>query len=196
MRQLILIFAFGLSLVSGVAAATATTTVIDFEDFAVGQFASPVFTQGFVIDPALAQFDAAIFTDIGPVGSVKKLGLCLHCDDGPEGISIYRNDGKVFELDSFDLAFQALVFPGTITGYLSGGGTISTGINTTGIVVFDELWVGLSSVDITFSAPASNDFQVAFIDDITLQAVPVPAAVWLFGSGLSILGWLRRRRSA
>jgi hypothetical protein len=194
MRQLLFIFVLGFSLVSG--AANAATTVIDFEDFATGQFASPVITQGFVIDPALAEFDAAIFTDIGPVGSVKKLGLCLHCGDGPEGISIYRNDGNVFELDSFDLAFHDLVFPGLITGHLSGGGTVSTGINTTGIIVFDEVWVGLSSVDITFTAPASNDFQVAFIDDITLQAVPVPAAIWLFGSGLTILGWLRRRRLA
>ena len=30
----------------------------------------------------------------------------------------------------------------------------------------------------------------------TISAVPVPAAVWLFGSGLGLLGWMKRRQTA
>ena len=30
----------------------------------------------------------------------------------------------------------------------------------------------------------------------TVSTVPVPAAVWLFGSGLAGLGWMRRRKTA
>jgi hypothetical protein len=193
MRQFLIIFVLGFSLVSG--AVNAATTVIDFEDFtAGGTFFAPIITKGFVVDPALAPHGPAIFVDFSPAGSGKELGLCLSCDDGPEGISIYRDDGNEFELDSFDFAFWTQAFPGTVTGHLSGGGTVSRVLNTPGINIFDQSWVGLSSVDITFTAPGSDGFETAFIDDITLQAVPVPAAVWLFGSGLSVLGWLRRRR--
>jgi hypothetical protein len=34
-----------------------------------------------------------------------------------------------------------------------------------------------------------------FWDDVQLQVVPVPAAVWLFGSALGLLGWMKRRAS-
>ncbi len=40
--------------------------------------------------------------------------------------------------------------------------------------------------------------QILF-DDVTFGSVipiPIPAAVWLFGSGLGLLGWIRRRQTA
>lgn len=43
----------------------------------------------------------------------------------------------------------------------------------------------------------SNGGQVNF-DDVRLihnAVVPLPAAVWLFASGLGLLGWLGRRRA-
>jgi hypothetical protein len=33
------------------------------------------------------------------------------------------------------------------------------------------------------------------IDNVNANVVPIPAAVWLFGSGLGLLGWFRRRVS-
>ena len=31
------------------------------------------------------------------------------------------------------------------------------------------------------------------LDNVSVSAVPVPAAVWLFGSALAGLGWMRRK---
>ena len=36
-------------------------------------------------------------------------------------------------------------------------------------------------------------FTSVEIDNVNVSAVPIPAAVWLFGSALAGLGWLRRK---
>jgi hypothetical protein len=65
-----------------------------------------------------------------------------------------------------------------------------------------ELQVRLNSI--SFETPAHDpngdgvwtnyDYDMNFI--ISGSKVPVPAAAWLFGSGLGLLGWLRRRPTA
>ena len=39
----------------------------------------------------------------------------------------------------------------------------------------------------------SGGEEVQLKGDISAFVVPVPAAVWLFGSGLGLLGWMRRK---
>ena len=61
----------------------------------------------------------------------------------------------------------------------------------TGIVKLDEAFDINENGDNVGIATMADGSQSAFI----LTAVPVPAAVWLFGSALGALGWIGRRKN-
>jgi len=46
-----------------------------------------------------------------------------------------------------------------------------------------------------YSMTSNFDAGVYNITLAGVHSIPIPAAVWLFGSGLGLLGWLRRRAS-
>ncbi len=60
---------------------------------------------------------------------------------------------------------------------------------------FDPNAVGNYQFAITVNTGGSFNFPVDAVA-IEVNVVPVPAAVWLFGSALGLLGWARRRRIA
>ena len=202
MRKLLFLAA---CLISG--AVSATPVTIDFEgqigdsetknitEFGAGQ---PVYTQaGFEIE--LFDTASAIYgKDVGPLAG---LGY-NYMDWAPtflvpdQQATLRAVDGSVFDLVTMDFSASFGSAPETaltITGYLQGGGTVTKSVtgapNAWTTVSFDSSWTDLDSV-------VFSDGGVAVapaITNIQLTAVPIPAAVWLFGSALAGLGWLRRR---
>jgi hypothetical protein len=194
MRNLIAII-FLFSVASSVQAAS---VVLDFEDLPTGGFNSPLTSKGFIINPTPAFIDPAIVDDFSVSGTGNELGLCGNCTDGTLGFSLSTSSGVLFEIDSFDLRYTSEVFDGTVTGYLDGGGTVSQLVSSAGIINFDSTWMNMTSIDIVFqgdSFAGQPAIQIISVDNVYLQAVPVPAAVWLFGSALAGLGWMRRKQT-
>jgi hypothetical protein len=63
-------------------------------------------------------------------------------------------------------------------------------------LLIDEAWLG-QTLQIGFTNTATNfNGSGVFYDNLNVSAVPVPAAAWLFGSGLlGLVGVARRRKS-
>lgn len=104
-----------------------------------------------------------------------------------------RPDGQSFAYLGGDVDGGGFLFPpGTfsVTGLTTGGGFATDPIGTGD-------WLDL--VAVRFAAGSNGGPggtpEVLFLtaDNLTVRVVPIPAAVWLFGSALGLLGWLRRR---
>ncbi len=105
--------------------------------------------------------------------------------------------GADFHLESLEIAWNtSFVGEATILGLYGGGGSISRSVTSTAwhLETFDSQWQNLSGVVITIDGLYYSD--AVSIDNFTANVIPIPAAVWLFGSGLSLLGWFRRRQTA
>jgi hypothetical protein len=63
-------------------------------------------------------------------------------------------------------------------------------------VTFDSGWQNIHRLVFTTQEPLTgNPESLGGLDNIQVSVVPVPAAVWLFGSALAGLAWLRRKQT-
>jgi hypothetical protein len=95
----------------------------------------------------------------------------------------------------------------TVTGLGAGGealGSLDFMLADGANVLDTWTWFDTSSLGqvygLDFSLSSSDNGQFgmntpAYFAMDSLKVVPIPGAVWLFGSGLGLLGWMRRKRS-
>jgi hypothetical protein len=172
--------------------AHAATVTIDFE--------SPIASQGFQISSYATEGIYAPEYDVGTVyvssnNGTNVFGATAYDTVGQDGFgsgvyfTLSRIDGQAFSLHGYDVFANS-------NGYYSTSGRTSDG---TAISLSTALGTGdwLNVTSVQFSS-VGDGFSYSYAD-LTLDniivgaAVPVPAAIWLFGSALAGLGWFRRK---
>ena len=182
---------------------------IDFED--------PILTGQYFLDGDLVTNSPVQIGTTGSNGAADIIAPPASYTTGPNNGSAYLHSSiyssiyiQAHQSDSFDLisldlgeySSYASNSSVTITGFKINGNQISTtlqldslfdglgGINDFQLIALDASWSNLTRVEFDNSAYSLDNIQ------LDLKPVPVPAAVWLFGSGLIGLVGVARRKAA
>jgi hypothetical protein len=103
-------------------------------------------------------------------------------------IVMERTDGGIFAVFALDSDSYSNGF-GAFFGTLAGGSTVALSFSDIGT----GDWLNLTRLSYIDNNPFALDKYV-HMDNIVAAAVPIPAAVWLFGWALVGLGWLKRKQ--
>lgn len=182
---------------------------IDFED--------PILTGQYFLDGELVTNAPVQIGTAGSSGAADIIAPPASYTSGPNNGSAYlhssiyssiyiqAHQNDLFSLISLDLgeySTHASNSSVNITGFKNNGNQISTtlqldslfdglgGINDFQLITLDASWSNLTRVEFDNSAYSLDNIQ------LDLNSVPVPAAVWLFGSGLIGLVGVARRKKA
>jgi hypothetical protein len=181
------ILAFALLAVSS--SAWSSTVLIDFESVLPGDVTGPDIEGDYYFETDGFGFYSQSGIGGGGTGNQYAVGFKF---DGlyspPAHVLFGQIGGGAFALHDLDM--DCFGVSCQIWGQKAGGGTITT-FDVADLGSGDWLnvtWVGVESPQFATGAPIH-------VDNIVVgSAVPVPAAVWLFGSGLGLLGFVRRKK--
>lgn len=171
------------ALCAGSLAAQAAT--IDFEDYTgpEGPVPSPFSSGGFTFI-GTGNINTLVVSDL--LGGTNSLLFCPGCE-----VVMSESAGSGFALNQLELQNSGSSTI-DIVGTYGNGVTVQTTVdpgNGFSTIQFDSAWEGLISVRFVGDASGFG----SGLDNINVDVVPVPAAVWLFASGLGLLGFARRR---
>jgi hypothetical protein len=172
--------------------AVSSAYTLDFEEFAPGSSAS-------IYSPLISgdyEITANYRCDTPPVSCSAEVTAAntFRVIGDPYFFDIYaefdlmRSDGGAFAVHAMDVLFDT--GNGFLTGQTASGDFISGSLGDLG----QGDWLNLVSFGYYTSIPDGTPIPAIIeVDNIVVgAAVPVPAAVWLFGSALAGLGFLRR----
>ena len=119
-------------------------------------------------------------------------------------VDISLTNGSTFDVSMFDASIMHNSFSSGslfVTGLLSGGGTVTETVslsNTYNTYSLPSAFTDLTSIRFGEMGGSPDWLGSAgiSIDNIQFSTVPIPPALWLFGSGLLVLIGLTRRRKA
>ena len=191
---------FALLLLSFGGAVQAALVTIDFEEVPIDGFlvqgANPLITQGFSFSSPAPQGIVEVVNSPPNTRALHWCAIDTICSTNDE-MSMTAIEPKPFRLVSLDLGAEVLTESFVLTGFYATGGSIQTNISLSAreLTTF-SLGVGWSNLSSLNLDPTSGQSIAVYVDNIVLDVVPIPAAVWLFGSGLGLLGWLRVRQNA
>lgn len=186
MRRLII----GVSLLL---AGAAQAAAIDFDSESIGSISSPLVIGDFSFFAAGAEIieqspgDNALFLEA--FGPTTEFG-----DAGPLIISMGSTSGDPFAFFGADVLGTSEVGIASFgpVGIISGGGFAAGPVGTGD-------WLNLEAVQFSVSSSEAIfmfDTLSITVDNVNANVVPIPAAVWLFGSALAGLGWLKRKQTS
>jgi hypothetical protein len=182
------------------ASANVGAVTIDFEEYS-GSVNS--------LDPILAGTDVGNGYVLSPgLGSPKWLNgagpgsVTLALSTSATSIIIDRGDGLAFDLLAFDWDGGATgSYPLKISGTKSGGGVVDLTVDLEELVPaqwtnFTDTGLFQDITSLTIETVCQFGCPVGIVlDNFSVNTVvPVPAAAWLFGSAIGVMGAIRRRK--
>jgi hypothetical protein len=200
-----------LALLLGCGSAQAATVTIDFVGATEPVGNITVDPNGFTFTGGGEIWRMDLNPDYLPAGSGLFMDGGNLVSGGRIEVSMTRQDGVLFDLQQMDVNMFDPA-GGTLCGPCLGPDSIISAYDENdnliaqqtvyvadGIgfqtIVFDSGWSGISSLKYEGQEELWES-SVAQINNIKVNVVPIPAAVWLFGSALAGLGWFRRRQTA